>query len=62
MVHSNCFERFFFGSLLYHYNSGGSKTGIGDIFKNNFIAVSWRQFCIHMTKKKKKRYDSAQKF
>ena len=97
MVHSNCFERFFFmskflrwvvaflyffchanaklaprhwtkifleniansrfrsstvGSLLYHYKSGGSKTGIGDIFKNKFSAVSWRQFCIHMTKNK----------
>ena len=97
MVHSNCFDRFFFmskflrwvvaflyffchanaklahrhwtkifleniansrfrsstvGSLLYHYKSGGSKTGIGDIFKNKFSAVSWRQFCIHMTKNK----------
>ena len=46
------FRAVFFGSLLYHYNSGGSKTGIGDIFKNNFSAVSWRQFCIHMTKNK----------
>ena len=40
------------GSLLYHYNSGGSKTGISDIFKNKFSAVSWRQFRIHMTKNK----------
>ena len=40
------------GSLLYHYNSGGSKTGISDILKNKFSAVSWRQFRIHMTKKK----------
>ena len=96
MVHSNCFERFFYvkisalgrsvslffchanaklaprhwtkivleniansrfqsstvGSLLYHYKSGGSKTGIGDIFKNKFSPVSWRQFRIHMTKNK----------
>ena len=40
------------GSLLYHYNSGGSKTGISDIFKNKFSAVSWRQFRIYMTKNK----------
>ena len=40
------------GSLLYHYNSGGSKTGISDIFKNKFSAVSWRQSRIHMTKNK----------
>ena len=40
------------GSLLYHYKSGRSKTGIGDIFKNKFSPVSWCQFCIHMTKNK----------